>query len=330
MISTFISNFTPLRLRDFRIYMGGQAISLVGTWVQTTVLSWVVWELTGSTADLGWVQALSTLPILLIGPWSGVWADRFDRRRLLILTQLGAMLLAFILAYLTQTEVIAPWHIYVLSFLLGIITAIDLPAQQAFIGDLSGMSEVRKAVSLNVMVIQVSRILGPAIGGFVLGWVGAAAAFWLNGLSFLAVVVSLLLIHAKQVRVSQQANPLRQFVEALRFVRSQPRLQDLLIFVALVTFFGLSIIGNLLPAVADEVLKGDATTLGTLLSAAGAGAFIGTVFLVPYARALSKPGLLLACATLWIGLWFVVFAFSQTLFIAMICLFFASLGTPLL
>jgi MFS family permease len=114
MISTFMSNFSPLRLRFFRMYLGGQAISLIGTWLQVTAQSWVVWELTGSTADLGWLWALNTLPILVLGPWSGVWADRFDRRGILIFTQIGAMLLAFSLAYLTQTALVALWHVYLL------------------------------------------------------------------------------------------------------------------------------------------------------------------------------------------------------------------------
>jgi MFS family permease len=329
MISTFMSNFSPLRLRQFRIYLGGQAISLIGTWLQVTAQSWVVWELTGSTADLGWLWALNTLPILVLGPWSGVWADRFDRRRILISTQIGAMLLAFSLAYLTQTVLVALWHVYLLSFLLGIITAIDFPAQQAFIGDLSGMSEVRKAVSLNMIIFQSSRIVGPALGGLVLGTIGAASAFWLNGVSFLAVIASLLLLRSHQVRVAPQVKPLRQFVEALGFVRSQPRIQDLLVFSTLIAFFGLPIIANILPSVADEVLHGDATTLGALLAASGAGAFVGTVILVPYAQALPKAGLVLAYATIWMGLWFVLFAFTQSLFVAALSLFFVSIGPPM-
>jgi MFS family permease len=327
MLSTFISNFSPLRLRNFRIYLGGQAFSLVGTWLQVTAQSWVVWKLSGSTAGLGWVWALNTLPLLVISPWSGVWADRFDRRRILIATQIGAMLLAFVLAYLTQTEVVALWHVYLLSFVLGIITAIDFPAQQAFIGDLSGMSQVRKAISLNMMVFQMSRILGPAIGGFILGRIGAAAAFWLNGLSFLAVIASLLLVRSNQIRVARQGNPLTQFGEALGFVRSQPRIQDLLMFITLVAFFGLAIL-SILPSVADTVLRGGATTLGTLMAASGAGAFVGTIFLVPYLQAQRKPALVMASAITWMGVWFAVFSLAQSVPVASASLFFASMGPP--
>ncbi|HET7090812.1 MAG TPA: MFS transporter, partial [Anaerolineae bacterium] len=188
-LEAFRQSFSPLRIRNFRIYLGGQAISLVGTWLQMTAQGIVVYELSqGAATPLGIVGMLSTLPILILSPWTGVWADRLDRRRLLIGTQVGAMLLAFSLAVLTQTGLIQLWHVYVLASLLGIFSAIDFPAQQAFIGDLSGMTEVRKAVNLNGITLQASRMLGPALAGYMIGALGAASAFWLNGLSFMAVI----------------------------------------------------------------------------------------------------------------------------------------------
>src|SRR5512143_691561 len=123
MISTFIGNFSPLRQRNLRVYLGGQTISLIGTWLQVTAQSWVVWTLTGSTVALGGVWALSTLPILVISPWSGVWADRFDRRRILVFTQIGAMLLAFVMAYLVQARLVGLWHVHLISLLLGSLSA---------------------------------------------------------------------------------------------------------------------------------------------------------------------------------------------------------------
>ena len=178
--STLRESFSPLKIRNFRIYLGGQAISLVGTWLQMTTQGWVVWELSHSATALGLVAMLGSLPILLLGPWAGVWADRLDRRKLLIASQAGAMLLAFVLALLTQTGLVQLWHVYLLSALLGIITAIDIPAQQAFLGDLSGMAEIRKAVNMNITMLQVSRILGPALAGIIIASMGAAMAFWLN------------------------------------------------------------------------------------------------------------------------------------------------------
>src|SRR5262245_11426646 len=144
--------FSPLRIRNFRIYLGGQAVSLVGTWLQLTAQGIVVYQLgQGAATPLGIVGMLGTLPILTLSPWTGVWADRLDRRSLLIATQVAAMLLACTLAFLTQTGLVQLWHVYVLAALLGVVTALDLPAQQAFLGDLSGMGEVRQAVILNAM-----------------------------------------------------------------------------------------------------------------------------------------------------------------------------------
>jgi MFS family permease len=324
---TFVEGFSPLRQRNFRIYLGGQAVSLVGTWLQITAQGWVVWELSRSEAALGFVNMLATLPLLLLGPWAGVLADRLDRRRLLIFTQAGAMLLAFVLALLTGLQLIQLWHVYVLALCLGTMTALDLPAQQAFLGDLSGMAEVRKAVNMNAMAMQVSRIIGPALAGFIVARLGASLAFGLNGLSFLAVIVSLTLVRAAQARRASTGTALGQMTEGLRYVRSHPRLQDLILFVVLVTFFALSAL-NVLPSFASEVLKGDADTLGFLLSASGAGALLGTLFIVPWTQAARRTGLAIGGSVLWIGLWFVLFSFTTYLPLSMAALFFGSMGAP--
>src|SRR3974390_1228321 len=154
ILSTFVQTFTPLRIRNFRIYIIGQAISFIGTWFQSTALGWVVWELTRSPGSLGLVATLTFLPQLLIGPFVGVWADRLDRRKILICTQAVQMVLAFVLAFLIQTNLIQLWPIYLLALLLGISAAIDFPTQQAFLGDLSGIAEIRKAVVVNASIFQ--------------------------------------------------------------------------------------------------------------------------------------------------------------------------------
>src|SRR5438093_13375146 len=203
--SRFVASFLPLRNRNLRVYLSGQVISLIGTWMQVTAQAWVVWSLSHSTTALGLVAMLGTLPILVLGPWTGVWADTLDRRRVLVATQMGAMVLAATLALLVQTGAIQVWHVYIFATLLGIVTALDMPAQQAFIGDLSGMEQVRQAVVINNMLFQVSRMLGPALAGLVVAQLGAAPAFWLNGVSFLAVIGSLLVVRSDQVRRSGAA-----------------------------------------------------------------------------------------------------------------------------
>jgi MFS family permease len=327
VVNTLKGSFTPLQLPNFRIYLGGQAVSLIGTWLQLTAQGWVVWELSQSNRALGIVAMLGSLPILLLGPWAGVWADRLDRRRLLIITQAVAMVLAFILALLVQTDAIRLWHVYILSTLLGVVTALDLPAQQAFLGDLSGMAQVRKAVILNAMIIQVSRILGPALAGFIIGAIGVAPAFWLNGLSFAAVIASLVAVRANQVRKDTVGRPLQEFREGLAFILATPRIQDLILFAFLITFFGLPIL-NILPSVVTTVLGGDAQALGLLLSASGVGALVGTLIVVPLVQPIRRTGVVIGLAVIWTGSWFFFFSFSTWLPLSMLFLFMVSMTVP--
>ncbi len=326
---TFLESFTPLRFRDFRIYLGGQAVSLIGTWLQVTAQAWLVWTITGSEAASGTVAMLSALPILLFGPWAGVWAERLDRRKLLIGTQVGAMLLAFILAFLVQTQTVQIWHVYILTFLLGVMTTLDLPAQQTFLGDLSGISEVRKAVNLNAMILQVSRMIGPALAGLVVARLGVGPAFWLNGISFLAVILSLVVLRSHQVRKEMgEAKPLQEIREAIRFLRTQPRMQDLFIFTTMVVLLVLSIILSMLPAVADKLLGGDAETLGALQAASGAGALVAVLFIIPLIQSFRRSGVAIAIMAIWMGVWFIIFALARTLPLSTLALFMGSMGAP--
>lgn len=322
--TAFGANFSPLRIRNFRIYLSGQAVSLIGTWLQITAQGIVVYKLSGGSATaLGEVGMLNTLPLLLFGPLAGVWADRLDRRWLLIVSQTGAMCLAFVLAALLQSGLAQLWHVYVLAFCLGTITSIDFPAQQAFLGDLAGMAEVRRAVNLNAMILQVSRMLGPAFAGTLVAWLGAAPAFWLNGLSFAAVIGSLLLVRTQQVRSQRGAGAAGGMGAALGFIRSQPRIQDLLVFVMLLTFFGLAVL-TIVPAVAHGVPQ----VTGWLLAASGFGALLSTIVLVPLSQAARYTGCVVAGAVLWMGTWFTVLSFVQWLPLQLLSMFGISLGAP--
>jgi MFS family permease len=330
VVKTLRQSMSPLQHPNFRLYLGGQAISLIGTWLQSTAQAWIVWDLSKSESALSVVTMLNALPVLFLSSYAGVWADRVDRRKLLIGTQVTAMLLAFLLAFLKQTELVQLWHVYALSLILGVVTALDMPAQQAFLGDLSGRTEIRKAINLNIMILQVSRVLGPSLAGIVVARLGVAPAFWLNGLSFLAVIASLVLVRATQAqpKVDQQVNPVRQIAEGVSYVRTQPRMQDLFIFGTLLTFFVFSIIMNVLPAVADKILHGNAETLGSLLSASGAGALISVLFIVPLTQALKRSGVVMLAACFWLAFWLTVFAQSRALPLSMFALCMGSMGAP--
>jgi MFS family permease len=272
---------------------------------------------------------LGALPFLLFGPFAGVIAERTDRRKLLIATQIVAMFLAFILAFLVQSQLVQIWHVYILSFCLGVVNAIDVPTQQTFLGDLSGTGELRKAVNLNAMILQVSRMLGPALAGIVVARIGIAPAFWVNGLSFLAVVASLAALRSNQIRSQKTtAQPIRDLAEALRYLKTQPRLQDLFIFSTLTVFLVMSIIFSQLPAVADKILKGNAETLGTLQAASGAGALIAVLFVMPIFQSLRRSGIALGAVAIWMGIWLLVFSASRTLPLSAVALFFGSMGAP--
>ena len=323
-------NFSPLAELNFRTYIIGQAISLIGTWLQVTAQGWVVWEISKSEAALGVVGMLATLPLLLLSPWAGVWADRLNRRGLLIATQVAAMILAFILAALTQFQLVQLWHVFVLSFLLGVISAIDFPAQQAFLGDLAGMSEVRKAVNLNATILQVSRMIGPAIAGWVIGALGTATAFWLNGVSFIAVIISLFLVRSSQKMSTQMRGSVAsEFFDGLKFVRDQPRLQDLFLFVCAVTLFGLPVLG-VMPAFASSVLQGDAQTFGFILASSGAGALVSTLIFAPLAQSRQRIGRVMGVVLVWMGTWFVLLSFARWMPLAMISMFAFSIGAPMI
>ncbi len=322
-LGTLSRSFTPLRQSNFRTYLGGQAISLIGTWMQSTAASLVVYKLSGNSPQaLGIAGMLTTLPILLLSPWTGTISDRFDRRKLLLITQTVAMVLAFALAALTATGNAELWQMYALTFILGISNAVDLPTQQAFLGDLSGMSEVRKAINLNAMILNVSRFLGPALGGLVVASLGAPVAFLINGVSFAAVLVSLFVVRASQVRATRGAGQ-GGIGEALAFVRGQPRLQDVLGFVIIMTFLGFSTL-----TVAADIVNGDAASTGALLSASGLGALVGVVFIVPLAQAAKRTGLVMAGGAIWLGAWTVVFSLMPVLPLQLVTMFLASFGAP--
>ncbi|HLC60105.1 MAG TPA: MFS transporter [Candidatus Nanoarchaeia archaeon] len=329
IINTLIEGYSPLKLKDFRIYMGGQTISMLGTWMQQTAQAWVVWTLTNSELQLGIVAMLGFIPFLIIGPFAGVWADRINRRRLLIWTQFISMILAIAFAVLVQTNLIQVWHIYILAALLGIVSTLDLPAQQAFIGDLSGMENVRKAVVINSSIVQISRMIGPALAGWTIGIFGVAPAFWINGISFIAVIASLIAIKSSQVIHPHHGNPLNDFIDGLKFIKNNPIIMDLMFLTLIMTFFGFSIM-QIMPAIATDVLHGRAEVLGFLMGASGAGALIGSTIIVPMTHKIKKIGLLSTVAVLWSGLWIIIFALSRNQYISMACLFLSALLIPIL
>ena len=317
----------PVHKRAFAIFAGGQAISMLGTFAQTTALSYVVYQLTQSTTLLGLVNALAFVPLLLLGPLAGAWSDRMDRRQLLLISQCVAAGLAAVMALLLQFDMLQVWHILILTLLLGVVNALDLPAQSAIVGDIVGTAEVRKAASIMAMVQQIGRMAGPALAGFLLARVSQASAFWLNAASFAPVILSLLIIRTQQIRQPYTGRSLAQdFGEGLRFVGSQPRMVDLFLLTIMTVLFGF--IGpTLWPAFVANTLKAGPDTLGLLTSATGVGALIAAVLLVPWSmKRVQHPGRMLVILLVGIGLMQMANGLTRQVWVSFVVIVFSAVG----
>jgi MFS family permease len=276
--------FASLSAPNYRRYIGGQAVSLTGTWMQTIAQSWLVLQLTGSATAVGLVVALQTLPILLFGPYGGVVVDRLDKRRLMIGLQSVMGVLALVLGVLTATGSVQLWHVYVLAFGLGAVSSVENPARQTFVLELVGPDNLRNAVSLNSVLVNVSRAVGPAVAGIVIATGGTAVCFLLNAVSFAAVIASLLRLDVASLTPTTPApRAPGQLREGFDYVRRSPALAVPLLTMALIGCLAYEF-QVVLPIVASETFAGDASTYGFLTAAMGAGAVIGGLCMATWGR----------------------------------------------
>ena len=277
-------SFASFKYRNYRLWFIGQLASLVGTWMQSTAQGFLIFQLTHSVAYLGLVGFAGGLPTWLFTLYGGVVSDRMPRRTLLILTQTAMMILAFILAALAFAGVVQPWHIVVLAFLLGIANAFDAPARMAFVLELVDRPDMTNAIALNATMFNAATAVGPAIAGITYALLGPAWCFTINGLSFIAVIVGLALMHitlAPQPR--RTVSPLTDIKEGLNYVLAHPVIRIIILFVAVASTLGIGF-SALLPAWAVSVLNGDATTNGFLQSARGVGSLIGALMVASLGR----------------------------------------------
>jgi MFS family permease len=296
--------FRALRYYNFRLFFAGQLISLVGTWMQTVAQSWLVYRLTGSSALLGLVGFSSQIPVFLFSPLGGVAADRHNRHRMIIATQSLSMVLAFILAALTLTGHIRVWHLFVLSAALGIVNAFDIPARQAFFQEMVGRNDLINAIALNSSMFNSARIIGPAIAGLLVSWIGEGWCFFANAVSYIAVIAGLLMMHVTPRVIENSKDSAWQHVlEGARFVISARPIRALLLLVAFVSFAGLQY-SVLMPIFADKIFHSGAHGLGVLLGINGAGALCGALVMA------AKRGLKGLSA--WIAIAAIIFSISVT------------------
>jgi MFS family permease len=289
--------FSSLHNPNYRRYSIGQATSLVGTWMQTVAQSWLVLQLTGSATAIGFVVALQTLPVLLLGPYGGVVADRLDKRRLMMGLQAMMGLLALVLGLLTLTHEIRLWQVYVLAVLLGLNNCFENPARQAFVLEMVGPADLRNAVSLNSVLVNVARAVGPAVAGIVIAAGGIGFCFLLNAASFVAVVLSLARLDVGALRPSKPTPRARgQLWAGLGYVRATPTLAVPLLMMALIGCLAYEF-QVVLPILTREDFHGGSATYGFMTAAMGAGAVLGGLYVAARGHT-GIPALIWSAATL--------------------------------
>jgi MFS family permease len=312
--------FSSLYVRNYRLYYIGQIVSTSGTFMQRVAQDWLVLKLTNSGTALGIVSALQYIPILLFGTFGGVVADRVPKRTVLFFTQTIAGILALILGVLVASDQVALWMVYILAFCLGCVNIFDNPARQTFVVEMVGTENLRNAVTLYSSLVNLSRVIGPAIAGTLITFVGLAPSFFLNGISYAAVVITLALIHTSELHITPPPPQAKGHLqEGIRYMLAMPLLRDTLLMMALVGTFTFEFQVSL-PLIAQNVFHGDARSYAFLSSAVGAGAVLGGLAIA--AQKTNAPSLLIRFGFLF-GLAVLTAAFMPSLVLSGLGLVFA-------
>jgi MFS family permease len=320
---TLAQTFAAMRYRNYRLWFIGQLVSLVGTAMQSTAQGYLIYTLTGSVAYLGYVGFISGLPSLLLILYGGVIADRVHRRNLLIITQSAMMVLAFILAALDFLNVVQPWHILALAFLLGIANAFDAPARQSFVLEMVNREDMTNAIALNGTMYNLGSIVGPAVAGLTYFLIGPAWCFTLNGISFIAVIIALAMMRITfSPPPFQRISVITAIKEGLGYVRAERLVATLSVTTFVLNVFGFGLI-VMIPAWAVSVLKGDAATNGLMLASRALGAVIGGLVIASIAGN-GKRGRLWVISSLMLPLMMVGFALTR--WVTLSYVFLAGMG----
>ena len=292
--------FSSLRIRNFRLYFTAQLISVSGTWMQSVAQAWLVLHLTDSGVDLGIVVGLQFLPMLILGPFGGLVADRVNKRSLLFITQTAGGVLALVLGILVVSHTVVLWQVYLLAGLLGVVNLFDNPARQTFMMELVGRDDLPNAVSLNTVVMNASRVVGPAIGGVIITLFGLGVCFFVNAASYVAVIVGLAMMRVADLHRTEPVERAKgQVRDGFRYVWRTPALRNVLLAVALIGVFAYNFTVTL-ALLAKGTFHGGAGTYAVLTSCMGAGAIVGGLFAAHRSR--PTPRLLQVLALTFGGL----------------------------
>jgi MFS family permease len=315
-----------LEHRNYRLFFGGQGISLIGTWMQQIAMSWLVYRLTGSALILGVVSFSGQIPIFLFASIAGVFADRWNRHRILIVTQTLSMIQAFALSFLTLSEMVTVWHIVFFSIFLGLVNALDMPTRQSFIVEMLDRGEdIGNAIALNSLMFNGARLVGPAVAGILIGLLGEGLCFFINGVSFFFIIIALLAMKLrekkKMVRISRAW---QDFKEGYSYAFGFKPIRYLLFQLGLMSFMSMPYV-VLMPIFAKDILHGGPHTMGFLVGASGVGALAGSVFLASRRTVLGLGRIIVFSSSVF-GLGVIAFSFSKVLLPSMITMFFAGFG----
>lgn len=315
-----------LHSRNYRLFFGGQSVSLVGTWITRIAISWLVYRLTHSALMLGVVGFAGQIPTLLLAPFAGVLVDRYDRHRILVATQVLSMLQSLALAVLALAGVITVTQVLWLSVLQGVINAFDTPARQSFLVEMVDRREdLPNAIALNSSMVNGSRLVGPSVGGALIAAFGEGWCFMVDAVSYIAVIVSLLAMHVRRAeRPRGGAHPLKELRDGLRYVAGSSAIRNALILLAVVSTMGVPY-SVLMPQIAASVLHGGPHTLGYLMTASGVGALGGAVYLA-MRRSVVGLGRVIVGATVAFGVGLIAFALARSVWVALVLLVVVGAG----
>jgi MFS family permease len=315
--------------RNYRLFFGGQLVSLVGTWMMTVAQSWLVLELTGNAFILGLVAAAQFTPVLILGLFGGVIADALPKRRTLIITQGSSAVLSFLMAILVVTNVVQVWHVFVVALLLGIRNSVDMPTRQAFAVEMVGREDIGNAVALNSAMFNAARVIGPALAGLAIGAFGIALAFLIDAISYLAVIGALLAmdessLHTRQgvVRPESASQVLEQLRAGLGYVRRTPMVLLSIAVIGLVATFSMNF-SVIVPTLTQVVLHSDAAGYGFLMAAMGVGSLLAALAIAFSGRTMP---MVIGGGALLLGASQVVVGATQSYGVALVAMVFAGLG----
>ncbi len=314
-----------LHHHNFRLFWFGQMISLVGTWMQNVARGWLVLQMTNSPFLLGLVSMIGTLPVLFVAPIGGALADKLNKRTVVISTQITAMLLAFALATLILTKHVQYWHIVVLASILGVTMAIDAPTRQSFIVEMVGKKDLLNAIALNSSIFNLARILGPALAGLIISAIGIVLCFYVNGISYLAVIAGLFMMKGNFSPVKKKnTHVIRDIRDGFGYARHDRNIMSLITLVALSSIFIMPY-AMLMPVFARDILNVGAKGLGILLASAGVGALVGALTLALFSDYRKKGRFVMAGTTTFVTAT-VLFSFSNNYHLSLLLLLFIGWG----